>query len=172
MNADVPFGVAARDGQRHRRPDARLEDVAHVVLRTYGLALDGEDAVTQDEATCPRDLDADQSGARRGTVGDHLGEGDAPDPQLVVRLLRFLQVLCIAPVFPLIVARIALRASGAAIGFINSARIGAAFVGPVLATTMLGWSSPAALYVMLALVGIACAPLARMRGRTPAPWLV
>jgi DHA1 family multidrug resistance protein-like MFS transporter len=87
-------------------------------------------------------------------------------------LLRFLQVLCIAPVFPLIVARIALRASGAAIGFINSARIGAAFVGPVLATTMLGWSSPAALYVMLALVGIACAPLARMRGRTPAPWLV
>jgi hypothetical protein len=31
----------------------------------------------------------------------------------------------------------------AAIGFINPARVGAAFVGPVMATTMLGWTSAA-----------------------------
>ncbi len=52
-------------------------------------------------------------------------------------VLRFLQVLCIAPVFPLSVAAIAQRASGEAIGFVNSARIGAAFIGPVVATTLL-----------------------------------
>ena len=46
--------------------------------------------------------------------------------------LRFVQVLCIAPIFPLAVAAIAQRASGQVIGFLNSARIGASFVGPVL----------------------------------------
>jgi hypothetical protein len=42
---------------------------------------------------------------------------------------------------------------------INSARIGAAFVGPVLATTVLAWTSPPGLYVLLAAVGLACVPL-------------
>src|SRR5438094_317336 len=74
--------------------------------------------------------------------------------------LRFLQVLCIAPVFPLAVARIA-QSGGVAIGVVNSARIGAAFVGPVLATTLLAWSAPGALYASLALIGLACVPLAR-----------
>src|SRR6266404_5103140 len=74
--------------------------------------------------------------------------------------LRFLQVLCIAPVFPLAVARIA-QSGGVAIGVVNSARIGAAFVGPVLATTLLAWSAPGALYAALALIGLACVPLAR-----------
>src|SRR5437870_13887596 len=74
--------------------------------------------------------------------------------------LRFLQVLCIAPVFPLAVARIA-QSGGVAIGVVNSARIGAAFVGPVLATTLLPWSAPGALYAALAIIGLACVPLAR-----------
>lgn len=73
--------------------------------------------------------------------------------------VRFLQVLCIAPVFPLSVAAIAQRASGEAIGFVNSSRIGAAFVGPVLATTLLAWMPPAALYLVLAGLGLALVPL-------------
>jgi MFS family permease len=81
--------------------------------------------------------------------------------------LRFLQVLCVAPVFPLAVARIAQASGGVAIGVVNSARIGAAFIGPVLATTLLAWSAPTALYVALALIGVACVPLARAASRRP-----
>lgn len=77
-------------------------------------------------------------------------------------VIRFLQVLCIAPVFPIVVARIAQHAGGQAVGAINSARIGAAFVGPVVATTMLSWAPPAALYTLLAAVGAACVPLATL----------
>jgi len=75
-------------------------------------------------------------------------------------LLRFLQVLCVAPVFPIVVARIAHRAGGGAIGVINSARIGAAFIGPVAATTLLAWTSPPVLYACLGAAGAACVPLA------------
>lgn len=82
-------------------------------------------------------------------------------------VLRFLQVLCIAPVFPLSVAAIAQRASGGAIGFVNSARIGAAFMGPVLATTLLSSMPPAAVYLALAALGVAVVPLvARMDRRS------
>ncbi len=82
-------------------------------------------------------------------------------------VVRFLQVLCIAPVFPLAVAAIAARASGEAIGFVNSSRIGAAFLGPVLATTLLSWMRPALVYLMLALLGLAVVPLvARMERRS------
>jgi MFS family permease len=82
-------------------------------------------------------------------------------------VVRFLQVLCIAPVFPLAVAAIAARASGEAIGFINSSRIGAAFIGPVLATTLLSWMRPAAVYLVLAAVGLAVVPMvARMERRS------
>ncbi|PYM90890.1 MAG: hypothetical protein DME04_21095 [Candidatus Rokuibacteriota bacterium] len=77
--------------------------------------------------------------------------------------LRFLQVLSIAPVFPLVVARVIQHAGGGAIGFINSARIAAGFIGPVLATTLLTWTSPAALYLLLAAIGLACVPLVQMR---------
>jgi MFS family permease len=77
--------------------------------------------------------------------------------------VRFLQVLAIAPVFPIVVARIAQRAGGQAIGVVNSARIGAAFVAPVLATSAMAWWSPAVLYGLLAAVGLICAPLAAMR---------
>src|SRR5258706_585386 len=82
-------------------------------------------------------------------------------------VLRFLQVLCIAPVFPLSVAAIAQRASGEAIGFVNSARIGAAFLGPGVATTLLSSMPPAAVYLVLAALGLAVVPLvARMDRRS------
>jgi len=71
-------------------------------------------------------------------------------------------VLCLAPVFPLVVARIAQSAGGGAIGVINAARIGAAFVGPVIATTILAWTTPLLLYLVLAAIGVACVPLVRM----------
>jgi DHA1 family multidrug resistance protein-like MFS transporter len=81
--------------------------------------------------------------------------------------LRFLQVLCIAPVFPLAVAAIAQRASGGAIGFVNSSRIGAAFIGPVLATTLLSSLPPAAVYLVLAALGLAVVPLVARLDRRP-----
>lgn len=74
--------------------------------------------------------------------------------------LRFLQVLCVAPVFPIVVARIAHRAGGEAIGVINSGRIAAAFIGPVAATTVLAWTQAPVLYAVLGAVGFACVPLA------------
>jgi len=83
-------------------------------------------------------------------------------------LLRFLQVLCITPVFPLVVARIAQHATGQAIGAINSARIGAGFVGPVVATTMLAWAPASVVYVVVAAMGLACAPLALAGGQRTA----
>lgn len=82
-------------------------------------------------------------------------------------VLRFLQVLFIAPIFPLSVAAIAQRASGGAIGFVNSARIGAAFVGPVVATTLLAWLPPAAVYLALAALGLLLLPL--VLGLAPRP---
>ena len=74
-------------------------------------------------------------------------------------VLRFLQVLCIAPIFPLSVAAIAQRSSGTAIGFVNSSRIGAAFLGPVVATTLLTVAPVWAVYVTLGLVGLAVVPV-------------
>jgi MFS transporter, DHA1 family, multidrug resistance protein len=74
-------------------------------------------------------------------------------------VVRFLQVLCIAPVFPLSVAAIAHRASGTAIGIVNSSRIAAAFLGPVIATTLLAWMPPGAVYLVLAGMGLLVVPL-------------
>jgi DHA1 family multidrug resistance protein-like MFS transporter len=82
--------------------------------------------------------------------------------------LRFLQVLCIAPVFPIVVARIAQTHGGEAIGVINAARIGASFVGPVGATSLLAAGPPVVLYAVLALAGLACLPLSAMRAHVPA----
>ena len=45
------------------------------------------------------------------------------------------------------------------IGIVNSARIGASFLGPVLATTLLGWTPPAVVYLVLAATGLAVIPL-------------
>lgn len=78
-------------------------------------------------------------------------------------VVRFLQVLCVAPIFPLAVARTAQHGGGEAIGLVNSSRIGASFVGPVVATTLLTWATPAVVYAFLAATGIACLPLVRWR---------
>jgi hypothetical protein len=59
------------------------------------------------------------------------------------------------------VAGLAPRASGEAIGFVNSARIGAAFLGPVIATTLLAWGPPALVYLALAAAGLAVIPVLR-----------
>jgi MFS family permease len=81
-------------------------------------------------------------------------------------VLRFLQVLCVAPVFPLAVAAIAQTASGQAIGFVNSARIGAAFLGPVAATTVLARGTPALVYLALGATGFAVLPVLLLRRRS------
>jgi MFS family permease len=80
-------------------------------------------------------------------------------------LLRFVQVLCVAPVFPLAVAAIAQNASGQAIGFVNSARIGAAFLGPVAATTLLARGAESVVYLAFGAAGLALLPLLLTRGR-------
>jgi hypothetical protein len=71
-------------------------------------------------------------------------------------------------VFPIVVARIAQTHGGEAIGVINAARIGASFVGPVIATSLLAAGSPGLLYTVLALTGLACLPLSAMRAHVPA----
>jgi MFS family permease len=84
-------------------------------------------------------------------------------------LLRFLQVLCVAPLFPVVVAGIAHRAGGQAIGIVNAARIGAGFLGPVVAASVVSFTAPWVLYALLAAIGVACVPLARLRdGGRPA----
>jgi MFS family permease len=83
-------------------------------------------------------------------------------------ILRFVQVLCIAPVFPIVVARIAHTHGGEAIGVINAARIGASFLGPVVATSLLAAGSPVLLYAVLAAAGLACLPVSAMRAHVPA----
>ncbi|MBI1735533.1 MAG: hypothetical protein HYR51_10195, partial [Candidatus Rokubacteria bacterium] len=70
-----------------------------------------------------------------------------------------------APVFPIIVARIAQHASGEAIGIVNSARIAAAFVGPVIATSMLSHAAAPAVYVVLAAMTLVGVPLVGVPGR-------
>ena len=85
---------------------------------------------------------------------------------MVVRLVSLpfpIQHICIAPVFPIAVAGIAHRANGQAIGAINSARIGAAFIGHVLATTVLALAPPWVLSLVLAALGPAAVPVALSR---------
>jgi MFS transporter, DHA1 family, multidrug resistance protein len=79
--------------------------------------------------------------------------------------LRFLQVLWAAPLFPLVVARVAQQGSGSAVGIVNSARIGASFVGPVVATSVLAVAPPVVLYLVLAAGSLVCVPLPLLRGR-------
>lgn len=46
--------------------------------------------------------------------------------------------------------------------FVYVSLIGASFVGPVIATTLLSWTSPPVLYLVLAAMGAACLPFAAM----------
>jgi len=75
-------------------------------------------------------------------------------------VLRFVEILVIAPLFPLAVARTALAAGGAAIGLVNAARLGAGFLAPVGASAALARWSTDAVHLGLALAGLACLPLA------------
>src|SRR5262249_27581465 len=50
------------------------------------------------------------------------------------------------------------------IGIVNSARIAASFVGPVVATSVLAVAAPAVVYGLLAAGGAACLPLVALRG--------
>ncbi len=75
-------------------------------------------------------------------------------------LVRCLQMLCVAPLFPIVVTRIAQLGRGEVIGMVNAARIGAAFVGPVVATTVLASTSTTVVYLLLAALGLACVPFA------------
>jgi len=73
--------------------------------------------------------------------------------------VRFVQVLCVAPLFPIVVTGIVRHGGGEVIGLSNGARLAPAFVGPVLATSVLAWMSPAILYVAVAALGLGCVPL-------------
>jgi DHA1 family multidrug resistance protein-like MFS transporter len=74
--------------------------------------------------------------------------------------VRCVQSLVVAPVFPLVVAAVATRVSGQALGVINAARIGASFIGPVVATNLLAWTVPAVVYLVLAVPAALAVPLA------------
>jgi MFS family permease len=74
---------------------------------------------------------------------------------------RVLQSLAIAPLFPLVVARVARHGGGDAIGIVNAARVGSNFVGAVFATSVLAWAPPAVLYLLLGAAGLASVLLVR-----------
>lgn len=69
--------------------------------------------------------------------------------------VRVLHVLLLAPALPLVMARAAQGNDGQAIGFANSARIGAYFVGPIVATSLLASMSPSFVFAVFALAGLA-----------------
>jgi MFS family permease len=70
--------------------------------------------------------------------------------------LRVVQSLCVAPLFPLLVARAA-RHGGDAIGIVNAARVGSGFLGPLVATSLLAAGHPVLLYLTLGGAGVAAA---------------
>jgi MFS family permease len=75
-------------------------------------------------------------------------------------VVRVLQSLAIAPLFPLVVARVA-RHGANAIGIVNAARVGSGFVGPLVATSVLAAGPPALLYMVLGAGGLAAVLLLR-----------
>jgi MFS family permease len=74
-------------------------------------------------------------------------------------VLRTAQMLCLAPLFPLLVARMSRH--GEAIGILNAARSGGNFLGPVVATSLLAWSPSWTVYLLLGLAGLAAVPWTR-----------
>jgi predicted MFS family arabinose efflux permease len=77
----------------------------------------------------------------------------------VYTALRLLQALCIAPLFPVLVIRMARHGGGETIGLLNAARSGGNFLGPVVATALLAWGAPVVVYLGLGLTGLAVVPL-------------
>jgi DHA1 family multidrug resistance protein-like MFS transporter len=76
-------------------------------------------------------------------------------------VLRAVQSVVVAPLFPVVVARVARRGGGEAIGVVNAARVGSGFVASVAATSVLAWAPPAVLYVALAAAGVGAVLVAR-----------
>lgn len=74
--------------------------------------------------------------------------------------LWLLHVLLVAPVFPIITARVVGWSGGQALGALNSSRVAANFLGPVVATTLLSWLPSQTVFLLLALLGLACLPIA------------
>ena len=74
-------------------------------------------------------------------------------------VLRTAQSLCLAPLFPLLVARMSRH--GEAIGILNAARSGGNFLGPVVATSLLAWGPSWTVYLLLGLAGLAAVPWTR-----------
>ncbi|MBI3455396.1 MAG: hypothetical protein HY002_06380 [Candidatus Rokubacteria bacterium] len=75
-------------------------------------------------------------------------------------VVRVLQVFCIAPLFPLLFAHIARRVQSQVFGLVNSSRIAASFLGPIVATTLLAHAAPPAVYLVLAIAAVPCLPVA------------
>ena len=75
--------------------------------------------------------------------------------------LRVAQSALVAPLFPLVVARVARFGGGDAIGIVNAARVGSGFLGPVVATTVLAAGAPAIVYLVLGAAGLGAALLLR-----------
>jgi len=147
------------------RPEAMLE-TGGLVLLADGLAM----AIGSMAAPRVAELFGDRRVVRWLVLGSSIclaALALAPNVWIFVAI-RFAQVLCIAPVFPLAVGAIAHRASGTTIGLMNSARIGASFVGPVFATTLLAWAPASAVELALAAMGVALVPVAASaRGTGP-----
>lgn len=78
--------------------------------------------------------------------------GWATEPYLFTGL-RIVEMLAIAPIMVLATARITQTQNSQAIGFVNSSRVLAAFVGPVLSTSLLARFSLPTLFVVLAAGG-------------------
>lgn len=72
-----------------------------------------------------------------------------------------LHVLFVAPILPAITARLAQNNEGQSIAFVQSSRVAANFLGPVIATTLLSVMSATGVFVALAVLGLASIPLAR-----------
>jgi MFS family permease len=76
-------------------------------------------------------------------------------------VIRIGQALLVAPLFTLVVARVARLRSADAIGVVNAARLAGYFLGPVLATSLLAWGGPGLVYLMLGLAGLGGLALTR-----------
>ncbi len=72
----------------------------------------------------------------------------------VFSALWLLHVTAIAPVFSVVTARVAQWTSGQALGLVNVFRVVATFLGPVVATMVLSWSSPPVLFGFLGGAGL------------------
>lgn len=82
--------------------------------------------------------------------------------------IRLIHVVLVAPVFPILTARVAQWGGNQALGFLNMSRASAHFVGPVLATMLLSHFDVWAMFAVLGLIGVVCVPGAAFQLLRPA----